>query len=87
MKIAMKPDAAPGLGKIEASLLAINAADDERNPPETGVTASALKQVKNGKLYLIPASTETSGHLTTGSAKFFREPLQELLQSAPQRAM
>ena len=29
---------APGLDKIEATLLAINAADDERNPPETGVT-------------------------------------------------
>jgi homoserine O-acetyltransferase len=80
-------DAAPNLEKIEAALLAINAADDERNPPETGTTVNALKQVKNGKLYLIPTSVETSGHLTTGSAKFFREPLQELLQSAPQRAM
>ena len=30
-------DAAPGLEKIEAALLAINSADDERNPPETGV--------------------------------------------------
>ena len=27
-----------GLERIEATLLAINAADDERNPPETGVT-------------------------------------------------
>ena len=52
-------------------LLAINAADDERNPPETGVTDAALKRVKNGKLYLIPASTETRGHLTTGNAKFY----------------
>ena len=30
-------DAAPGLEQIEATVLAINAADDERNPPETGV--------------------------------------------------
>ncbi len=80
-------DASPGLGKIEATLLAINAADDERNPPETGVTEAAMKQVKNGKLLLIPASTETSGHLTTGNAKFYARQLQELLQSAPQRAM
>ena len=29
---------APTLEKIEATLLLINAADDERNPPETGVT-------------------------------------------------
>jgi homoserine O-acetyltransferase len=80
-------DASPGLDKIEAALLAINAADDERNPPETGVMVNALKRVKNGKLYLIPASGETSGHLTTGNAKFIAQQLQELLQTAPQRAM
>jgi homoserine O-acetyltransferase len=80
-------DAAPDLGKIEAALLAINAADDERNPPETDVTEAALKQVKNGKLYLIPASADTSGHLTTGSAKFYSQQLREFLQTAPQRAM
>jgi homoserine O-acetyltransferase len=76
-----------GLERIEATLLAINAADDERNPPETGVTDAALKRVKNGKLYLIPASTETRGHLTTGNAKFYKQQLQELLQTAPQRTM
>jgi homoserine O-acetyltransferase len=80
-------DAAPDLGKIEATLLAINAADDERNPPETGVMERALKQVKNGKLFWIPASEQTSGHGTTGNAKFYARPLQELLQTAPQRAM
>ena len=80
-------DAAPGLSRIEASLLAINAADDERNPPETGVMARALKEVKNGKLYLIPASAETSGHLTTGNAKFYKQQLLEFLQTAPQRGM
>jgi homoserine O-acetyltransferase/O-succinyltransferase len=73
--------------KIEATLLAINAADDERNPPETGVTEAALKRVKHGRLYLIPASTETRGHLTTGNAKFYARQLQELLQTAPQRTM
>jgi homoserine O-acetyltransferase len=76
-----------GLDKIEATLLAINAADDERNPPETGVTDAALKRVKNGRLFLIPASTETRGHLTTGNAAFYAKQLQELLQTAPQRTM
>jgi homoserine O-acetyltransferase len=76
-----------GLERIEATLLAINAADDERNPPETGVTDAALKRVRNGRLYLIPASAETRGHLTTGDAKFYRQQLQELLQTAPQRTM
>lgn len=78
-------DAAPGLEHIEASLLAINSADDERNPPETGLMVGALKRVKYGKLYLIPASEQTSGHLTTGSAKFYSQQLEELLRAAPQR--
>ena len=76
-----------GMEKIEATLLAINAADDERNPPETGVVAAAIKRIRNGRLYLIPASTETRGHLTTGNAAFYAEQLRELLQSAPQRTM
>jgi homoserine O-acetyltransferase len=76
-------DPSAGLEKIEATLLAINAADDERNPPETGVTEAAVKRIKNGKLYLIPASPETRGHLTTGDAKFYAQQLHELLQTAP----
>jgi homoserine O-acetyltransferase len=76
-----------GLERIEASVLAINAADDERNPPETGVTEAALKRVKGGKIYLIPASSETRGHLTTGNAKFYQQQLQELLATAPQKTM
>ncbi|MDH2385296.1 alpha/beta fold hydrolase [Bradyrhizobium sp. CER78] len=80
-------DPSAGMEKIEATLLAINAADDERNPPETGITAAAVKRIKNGKIYLIPASSETRGHLTTGDAKFYAGQLQELLQTAPQRTM
>lgn len=76
-----------GLEKIEAQLLLINAADDERNPPETGVTDAAMKRIRNGRLFLIPASIDTRGHLTTGNAKFYAKPLQELLQTAPRRTM
>ncbi len=80
-------DPSADMEKIEATLLAINAADDERNPKETGVTTAAIKRIKNGSLYLIPASTETRGHLTTGNAKFYAEQLRQLLQTAPQRTM
>jgi homoserine O-acetyltransferase/O-succinyltransferase len=80
-------DASARLSKIEATLLAINSADDERNPPETGVTVEAIKQIKNGKLYLIPASVETRGHGTTSGAKFYKQQLEELLRSTPSRAM
>jgi homoserine O-acetyltransferase len=37
-------DASPGLARITAALLAVNSADDEGNPPETGLLEVALKQ-------------------------------------------
>jgi homoserine O-acetyltransferase len=77
----------PGLERIEAALLAINAADDERNPPETGLMERELKRVRYGGLYLIPASEQTTGHGTTAQAKFYVEPLRQLLQAAPKRSM
>ena len=76
-------DPSSGLGRIKAAVLVINAADDERNPPETGLTEAALKQISNARLFLIPASEETRGHGTTGMAKFYKLPLAELLQSTP----
>jgi len=80
-------DPAPQLERIAAALLVINSADDERNPPETGLMENALKRVKNGRLYLIPASADTRGHGTTGMAKFWKAALQEFLQTAPRRTM
>ncbi|MBX9830102.1 MAG: alpha/beta fold hydrolase [Xanthobacteraceae bacterium] len=80
-------NASPGLDKIRAPLLAINAADDERYPPETGLMEREIKRVKNGRLYLIPASEDTRGHGTTGMAKFWKQQLREFLQAAPKRTM
>ncbi len=75
------------LPRIAASLLAINSADDERNPPETGLMEEALKRVPNGKLHLIPASDQTRGHGTTAMARFWKAQLEEMLQKAPRKAM
>jgi len=77
----------PGLERIEAALLAINAADDERNPPETGIMERELKRVKKGRLFLIPASDQTRGHATTGMARIWKQQLHEFLQTVPQRPM
>ena len=58
-------NASPGLERIQAALLAINAkADDERNPPEPASTRAQAGVKKNG-LFLIPASEDTRGHGTT----------------------
>jgi homoserine O-acetyltransferase/O-succinyltransferase len=80
-------NASPGLERITASLLAIVSMDDERNPSETGISEREVKRVKNGKLYMIPASDDTRGHGTTANAKFYKQKLQELLEKAPRRTM
>jgi homoserine O-acetyltransferase/O-succinyltransferase len=78
-------DASKALERIEATLLAINSADDERNPPELGLLERAIKRVRNGRILLIPASEDTAGHGTTGQAVFWKGALADLLQSAPRR--
>ena len=75
----------PGLEQIKAALLAINSADDERNPPETGLMDREMKRVKNGRYFLIPGSEQTAGHGTTAQAKFWKSELASLLQTAPRR--
>ena len=71
------------LERIQATVLAINSADDERNPPEIGVLEREIKRVKNGRVFLIPASDKTAGHGTTGQAKFWKSELAAVLQGAP----
>jgi homoserine O-acetyltransferase/O-succinyltransferase len=72
-----------GLEKITATLLAINSADDERNPVELGILERELKRVKNGRAYVIPASEQTLGHGTTANARFWKQELEGVLKSAP----
>lgn len=77
---------APGLERIQAALLAINAADDERNPAELGIMEREIKRIKNSRYYLIPASIDTLGHGTTAQAVFWCDQLGDLLQKAPRLA-
>lgn len=74
---------APGLERIKATLLAINSADDERNPPEPPLLQREIQRVKNGRAMIIPASEQTAGHGTTGQAKFWKQELAALLESVP----
>ena len=72
-------DPSPKLTRITAPVLAINSEDDERNPHETGLLEKGISQVKKGQVFLIPASSETRGHGTTGAAKLWRERLVKFL--------
>jgi homoserine O-acetyltransferase len=74
-------DPSRDLEKIQARVLVINAADDERNPPEFGVIEAALKRIPNSQQLLISASPDTSGHGTTGQAKWWNKQLGEFLQT------
>lgn len=76
----------PGLERITAPVLAINSADDERNPIETGVMSREMKRVRQGRLLLIPASAQTRGHSTVGEARLYAAELAAFLQRAPRRA-
>ncbi len=76
-------DVTPKLGRIKAWVLAINSADDERNPDETGTTRAALQSLAHGSLFLIPASIETRGHGTTGHAAIWKNRLKSWLAKAP----
>jgi homoserine O-acetyltransferase len=78
-------DPAPGLGNITAAVLAINSADDERNPPELGTTEQAVKTLKNARYYLIPASSETRGHGTAGMVHLWQAPFTQWLATVAKR--
>lgn len=79
-------DPSAGLEKIQGVLLAINSADDERNPPELGVLDREIKRIKGGRILLIPGSDATAGHGTTGQAKWWKAELDAVLRSAPKLA-
>ncbi len=79
-------DPSPGLERILAPALAIDSADDERNPPETGIMERELKRVKANHFYLIPASAATTGHITVINVKFYSQQLADFLRSIPARA-
>lgn len=71
------------LERIDAELLAINSADDERNPTELQILEREVKRVKKGRVLLIPASEQTAGHATAFFARFWKKDVAELLQTAP----
>jgi len=75
-------DPSKDLGNIRARVLAINSADDERNPPELGVMERELARIPNARMLLIPASPLTAGHGTTAQAKWWKQELAVELASA-----
>lgn len=67
------------LKEIKARILAINSADDERNPPSTNLMDKIIKKIPNAKYYLIPANIKTSGHGTTMTVDLWKKQLVDFL--------
>ena len=76
-------DPSAGLERIRARVLAINSADDERNPPELGVLERELKRVPHGAQVIVPGSPSTAGHGTLAQAALWKAAVADLLQNAP----
>ena len=72
-------DPAPGLSSIKASLLAINSADDQVNPPELGIMEAAIPQVMRGRYALLSIDDNTRGHGTHTLAAVWKHHLAVLL--------
>jgi homoserine O-acetyltransferase len=76
-------DPSPKLESIRASVLAINSADDEVNPPELGLMEKLMPRVRHGRYVLIPISDQTRGHGTHSMPAVWQQYLAEFLRMLP----
>lgn len=76
-------DPAPDLERIQSAVLAINFADDELNPPELGIFDRTKQRVRNGQFVLIPASSQTQGHMTNRKASVYAPYVADFLAKLP----
>lgn len=72
-------DPSADLGKIRASVLAINSADDLVNPPELGLMEKLIARVRRGKYVLLPVTNETRGHGTHSLPAIWKGYLADFL--------
>ena len=75
-------DPSANLGKIAASVMWINSADDFINPPELGVAEREAAKLRRGRFVLLPISEATHGHGTHTWAAAWKGYLVELLKQS-----
>lgn len=73
----------PRLNRITGSLLAVNSADDEKNPPELGVMERAVQQLTHAEYVLLPITDRSIGHGTTTNATLWKDYLTRFLARLP----
>ena len=72
-------DPSPGLDHLRAAVLAINSADDERNPPELRNTEAVVARLANARHLLLPADAAGAGHGTVRQVRRWKEACREFL--------
>ena len=76
-------DPSPHLEMVTVSLLAINSADDQVNPPELGLMEQLMLRVRRGRYVLLPTSDRTRGHGTHSLPAVWGHHLKEFLATLP----
>jgi homoserine O-acetyltransferase/O-succinyltransferase len=76
-------DPSSRLESVQASVLAINSADDVVNPPELGLMEKLIPRVKHARYVLIPTSEQTRGHGTHSMPAVWKSYLARFLQQLP----
>jgi homoserine O-acetyltransferase/O-succinyltransferase len=72
------------LGKIKATVVAVNFADDAINPADLNMVEKLVTTVPKARFVLVPESDRTIGHLTLSLAAVWKPHLEELLRATPQ---
>jgi homoserine O-acetyltransferase len=67
------------LGSIQATVMAVNSADDQINPPELHVVEREIGKVKHAKFVLLPITSQTRGHGTHTLPLVWQKYLAQLL--------
>lgn len=75
----------PKLDAVKARVLAINSADDERCPAESGIMEKELARLNGAEYVLIPSSVKTTGHATTMHAVFWSDKFAEFIKTVPEK--
>ena len=77
-------DAWASIENITVPVLWWDSSDDFINPPTLPYPQMALAKMKNFRYRLLPASSETTGHMTFLQARFFADDVTELLSRSAQ---
>lgn len=72
-------DPSAQLHRVRAAVLAINAADDERLPPDSADLARTIAALPRGQLHVIPVGPHSCGHATTANAALWAEVLSSFM--------